>query len=222
MFEIPFDYLMFANIILILLFLLTVYRGYKNGMLLQFVGLINTFVASVIAWLFSDVFVFVFKFVKYSKTGIEKFDSFVSDYANRLIWFVVLFVAIRVLLIVLKPIASMISKMPLIKQVNSAFGAAFSVVTYFIYMMILIFILTLPLVKNGTDVIDNSFLKYIDKYSEPIFERFDNTILENKTIQYLVSERELTVSQKQSLVDLLSENGFTDNEIREFLVKYHD
>ncbi len=222
MFEIPFDYLMFANIILIFLFLLTVYRGYKNGMILQVVGLVNTFVAVFIAWLFSDVFVSIYKFVEYSETGLPKFDGFVTEHANRLIWFVVLFVLIRVFLVVLKPIASLISKMPLIKQVNSVLGAAFSVVSYFVYMMILIFVLTLPIVKNGTDVIENSYLKYINQMSEPVLGMFDETILQNKTFQYLVSERELTVSQKQSLVDMLSENGFSDEEIREFLTKYHD
>lgn len=222
MFEIPFDYLMFVNAILILLFVVVLYRGYKEGMMLQVVNLVNTFVAGVIAWLFSDVFANMYQFMSYSKTGLDSIDKFLSMHINRLIWFVVLFIAIRLLMMVLKPIAAVISKMPLIKQVNSVLGALFSIVTYFIYLLLLIYFLSLPIIKNGTDVIRNSFLKNVNEVAQPILGFLDEKIEENETIQYIISEKELTVTQKQSLVDLLSKNGFSNEEIREFLIQYHE
>lgn len=222
MFEFPFDYIMFVNAFLILLFIAVLYKGYKEGMLLQIVNLVSSFVAIIIAWLFSDVFATVFQFVYYSKTGAPSIDNFFTQSANRMIWFFVLFVVIRLLLIVLRPIASMISKMPLIKQVNSIAGAVFSVVTYVFYLMLITFFLTLPIVKNGTDIIENSYLSDINKILEPAFKGLETTIQRNESIQYILSERELTLSQKQSLVDMLSENGFSNDEIREFLLQYHD
>lgn len=222
MFEIPFDYLMFVNAILILLFVVVLYRGYKEGMMLQVVNLVNTFVAGVVAWLFSDVFANMYQFMSYSKTGLDSIDKFLSMHINRLIWFVVLFIAIRLLMMVLKPIAAVISKMPLIKQVNSVLGALFSIVTYFIYLLLLIYFLSLPIIKNGTDVIRNSFLKNVNEVAQPILGFLDEKIEENETIQYIISEKELTVTQKQSLVDLLSKNGFSNEEIREFLIQYHE
>ena len=222
MFEIPFDYLMFVNAILILLFVVVLYRGYKEGMMLQVVNLVNTFVAGVVAWLFSDVFANMYQFMTYSKTGLNSIDQFLSMHINRLIWFVVLFIAIRLLMMVLKPIAALISKRPLIKQVNSVLGAVFSIVTYFIYLLLLIYFLSLPIIKNGTDVIRNSFLKNVNEVAQPILGFLDEKIEENESIQYILSEKELTVTQKQSLVDLLSKNGFSNEEIREFLIQYHE
>ncbi len=222
MFEIPFDYLMFVNAILILLFVVVLYRGYKEGMMLQVVNLVNTFVAGVVAWLFSDVFANMYQFMTYSKTGLNSIDQFLSMHINRLIWFVVLFIAIRLLMMVLKPIAALISKIPLIKQVNSVLGAVFSIVTYFIYLLLLIYFLSLPIIKNGTDVIRNSFLKNVNEVAQPILGFLDEKIEENESIQYILSEKELTVTQKQSLVDLLSKNGFSNEEIREFLIQYHE
>ena len=222
MFEIPFDYLMFVNIVLILFLLLSVYRGYKEGMLLQLVNLVNTFVAAAVAWLFSDVFVSVYAFVTYSKAGMPKIDAFFTQHANRLIWFFVLFVVIRILLMALKPIASLISKMPLIKQVNSILGAFFGIVVYVIYLNLLIYFLTLPVIKNGNDVIENSYLKKVHEVSQPVLKNFDEVMRENTSVQYLINEKELSVSQKQSIVDFLSKNGFSNEEIREFLIKYHE
>lgn len=222
MFEIPFDYLMFVNAILILLFVVVLYRGYKEGMMLQVVNLVNTFVAGVVAWLFSDVFANMYQFMTYSKTGLNSIDQFLSMHINRLIWFVVLFIAIRLLMMVLKPIAALISKIPLIKQVNSVLGAVFSIVTYFIYLLLLIYFLSLPIIKNGTDVIRNSFLKNVNEVAQPILGFLDEKIEENESIQYILSKKELTVTQKQSLVDLLSKNGFSNEEIREFLIQYHE
>lgn len=205
-----------------LLFFIVLYKGYKEGMLLQIVNLVNTFVALIIAWLFSDVFVEVYQFVSYTKTGYLHLDQFFSKHANRMIWFVVLFVLIRVVLMLLKPIASAISKLPLVKQVNSIAGALFSIVSYFVYLLIMIFILTLPIVKNGSEIIDNSFLGQVETVVQPALGFIEETIQTNTSIQYILSEKELSLSQKQSIVNFLSENGFSNDEIREFLLKYHE
>lgn len=222
MFEFPFDYLMFVNAALILLFVFVLYRGYKVGMLLQIVNLFSSLVAGIIAWLFADVFASIYQFVDYNKTGFSSMNKFLTDHANQLIWFFILFVVIRILMIVLKPIAAMISKIPLIKQVNSVMGGVFSIVTYVVYLIMIIYFLSLPIIKNGTDIINNSFLKNVDDMLHPVISIIDEKIEENESIQYMLAEKELTVSQKQSMVDLLSKNGFSNEEIREFLLKYHE
>lgn len=222
MFTFPYDYIMFVNALLILLFVVVLYRGYKEGMLLQVVNLINTFVAVVIAWLFADVFAEIYQFVHYNKTGYISLDNFFTSNANKLIWFFVLFVVIRLLLMVLKPIASGISKMPLIKQVNSLAGGLFSIVTFVVYLVLITIFLTLPIIENGAEVIEGSYLGTVNRILEPALSGLEKTIQKNESIQYILSEKELTLSQKQSIVDMLTENGFSNDEIREFLSKYHD
>lgn len=217
MFEFPQEFIIYLNALLVLLFVFVLYRGYKRGMLLQVVGLVSTFVSMIIAWIFSDVFLEVFQFVTYSKTGITAMDQYVNMNANRLIWFVVLFILIRLLMMVLTPVAAAISKLPLIKQVNSVMGGVFSVVTFFIYTILIIFFLSLPIVTNGDAIVENTFLRPIKQAVVPTFSFLENMIEENDAIQSLISNRGLSMSQKQSIIDLLQDNGFTQDEIKEFL-----
>lgn len=220
MFEFPFDLIMFINPALILLFVFVLYKGYKQGMIMQLVNLVNTFVSLVISYLFSDVFANVFQFVSYDKIGIASMDQFISFQVNRLIWIFVLFVVIRLVLIVLKPIAQIISKMPLIKQVNSVFGAVFSIVNYAIYILLIVLFLSTPIIKNGSDLIDFTYLRNMIDITEPVISNYEELISDNLSIQSLINGKNLSVTQKQKLVNLLVEEGFSNDEIKEFLNKY--
>lgn len=219
MFKFPHEFIVYLNAIWALFLVFVLYRGYKRGMLLQVVGLIGTFVSLIIAWLFSDVFVNVYTFINYNKTGISKFDMFVSDNANQMIWFIIIFVVIRLLMLVLTPIASMISKIPLIKQVNSILGALFSIVIYFVYMGLLILFLTLPVITNGNEIIENTLLKPIQSAMVPVTSFLEETVEKNTAIQSLLNNRGLSTSQKQTMINMLEDNGFTQSEIKEFLEK---
>ncbi|NMB18267.1 MAG: CvpA family protein [Erysipelothrix sp.] len=219
MFSFPYEFIIYLNAVLVLFLVFVIYRGYKKGMLLQLVGLISTFVSMIIAWIFSDVFMNVFHFVTYNTTGIFSLDNFVTENANRLIWFVILFLVIRLLMMVLTPIASLISKLPLIKQVNSAFGAVFSLITYLIYIVLIVLFLSTPIIKNGNQIIENTFLRTVDKHVISNLGFLEDKLEENEALQSLMSNRGLSVTQKQAMVDMLSEQGFSNAEIKEFLQK---
>ena len=198
MFTFPNEYIVYLNAVLVVFLIFMIFRGYKKGMLLQVVGLVSTFVSLVIAWIFADVFVGVYRFVSYDGTSITKVDTFLSTEANKLIWFLILFILIRILMMVLTPIAALISKLPLIKQVNSVLGGLFSVVSFFIYTILIVYFLTLPIVV-------------------PVLSFVDDVVEDNLALQSLIDNRGLSLEQKQSLIDLLSDNGFSQAEIREFL-----
>lgn len=217
MFTFPNEYIVYLNAVLVVFLIFMIFRGYKKGMLLQVVGLVSTFVSLVIAWIFADVFVGVYRFVSYDGTSITKVDTFLSTEANKLIWFLILFILIRILMMVLTPIAALISKLPLIKQVNSVLGGLFSVVSFFIYTILIVYFLTLPIVKNGQTIIDNTFLEPIQSTVVPVLSFVDDVVEDNLALQSLIDNRGLSLEQKQSLIDLLSDNGFSQAEIREFL-----
>lgn len=217
MFTFPNEYIVYLNAVLVVFLIFMIFRGYKKGMLLQVVGLVSTFVSLVIAWIFADVFVGVYRFVSYDGTSITKVDTFLSTEANKLIWFLILFILIRILMMVLTPIAALISKLPLIKQVNSVLGGLFSVVSFFIYTILIVYFLTLPIVKNGQAIIDNTFLEPIQSTVVPVLSFVDDVVEDNLALQSLIDNRGLSLEQKQSLIDLLSDNGFSQAEIREFL-----
>ena len=149
MFVFPIEFVNFINPILVLWFLFVIYRGYKRGLILQVVDLVGTVVSLFAGWLFSEPLSRAFPIFKNAGIGINSIDEAISHQLNRLIWILLIFVVIRLLLLLVTPIASAISKVPVIKQVNSSVGGVFSVVMFAVKLLLLTFLLSLPLVKNG-------------------------------------------------------------------------
>ena len=110
--------------------------------------------------------------------------------------------------------------MPLIKQVNSVFGAVFSIVNYAIYILLIVLFLSTPIIKNGSDLIDFTYLRNMIDITEPVISNYEELISDNLSIQSLINGKNLSVTQKQKLVNLLVEEGFSNDEIKEFLNKY--
>ncbi|QIK85819.1 CvpA family protein [Erysipelothrix sp. HDW6B] len=216
----PSDWMIYLNGVIIIWFLIDLYRGYKRGMLLQIVDVVGTFVALFAAWLLSPAFSKVITFVKLDGNGLVTINQFVGNQVNRLIWFVVLFVVIRILLLLVTPLASFISKMPLIKQVNSAIGGVFAVVMFGVKLMIAILLLSTPLIINGQDVVNNTWLKQVNEVGQPVLVFVDDFIIRNDAIQSIIMEQKLPDEQEQAMVKWLTDNNFTDQEIKEFLNKY--
>ncbi|WP_159641037.1 CvpA family protein [Erysipelothrix anatis] len=216
----PSDWMIYLNGVIIIWFLIDLYRGYKRGMLLQIVDVVGTFVALFAAWLLSPAFSKVITFVKLDGNGLVTINQFVGNQVNRLIWFVVLFVVIRILLLLVTPLASFISKMPLIKQVNSAIGGVFAVAMFGVKLMIAILLLSTPLIINGQDVVNNTWLKQVNEVGQPVLVFVDDFIIRNDAIQSIIMEQKLPDEQEQAMVKWLTDNNFTDQEIKEFLNKY--
>lgn len=220
MFTIPYSILQYTNYLLLIWLLIALYRGYKRGLILQVVDMVTTFVSLLAAWVLSPIFQNVYQFVETSSNGFVSIADLVGMQTNRLIWFALLFVLIRIVLLVIKPLAVVISKMPLISQVNSSIGGVFSMVYFAIKLVILIAILGTPVVANGQEVIDSSVLKHVDSISKPILENVFTSLSKNDALQSIIYEQKLTDEQTIAITEWLQSNGFTHNEIKEFLSKY--
>lgn len=219
MFTFPDTLIIYLNFAFIVWFLISLARGYKRGLLLQIVDLAGTFVALFAAWVFAPVFVRLFEFVKAPGSGMISIDQIVTLQVNRLIWFLILFVAARLLLLLVTPLVSVVSKIPLVKQVNSVVGAVFSIILFGVKMLLLAYFLTFPFVSNGQSIIDHTVLKPLVEVTSPILENFDVNIEENEALQSLMSNRKLTANQEKVIADWLSEKGVNELDIKEFLNK---
>lgn len=227
MFEIPFNLLVYTNFVLVIWLLIDLYRGYKQGLLLQILSWVSTFVALFVAWLFSNPFATAFPWFYKAKgaglasgVGMATIDGAIAFQVNRLAWIVILFIIIRILLLVVTPIASFISKMPLIKQVNSFVGGIAAILLFGLKMILVCIFLTFPIVTNGQDVIDQSLLQYVERYALPGVDFIDRTVASNSGLQSIISHQELDQRQKEAVVEWLRGLDFSTAEIMEFLNSY--
>lgn len=221
MFSVSTDLLVFTNLVILIWGLIDLYRGYKRGFLLQLLDSVTTLVALFVAWLFSSPFASAFPwFYSSSGVGITSIDAAIAQQVNRMAWIVIIFIVIRLVLMVLSPIASLVSKMPLIKQVNSSIGGVASIFFFGIKLVLLCLFLTFPVVKNGQQVIDNSVLKYVEQFSVPVFEMIDQTVSSNIGIQNILNHKELSPEQQEEVVAWLRSLNFSTSEIMEYLNSY--
>lgn len=220
MFTFPDSMIVYLNGVFIIWFLLTLARGYRRGLLLMIVDIVGTFVALFAAWVFAPVFVRIYQFVKPVGAGLVSIDQLITQQINRLIWFFILFIIAKILLLFVTPLASAISKIPLVKQVNSAVGGVFSIAHFALQMLLLIYFLSFPIIKNGQDIIDNTWLASYSKISEPVLDKFEDSYTKNEAIQNLINHRSLSDKQEEELADWLQEKGINELEIKEFLNNY--
>ncbi len=220
MFTFPDSMIVYLNGVFIIWFLLTLARGYRRGLLLMIVDIVGTFVALFAAWVFAPVFVRIYQFVKPVGAGLVSIDQLITQQINRLIWFFILFIIAKILLLFVTPLASAISKIPLVKQVNSAVGGVFSIAHFALQMLLLIYFLSFPIIKNGQDIIDNTWLASYSRISEPVLDKFEDSYTKNEAIQNLINHRSLSDKQEEELADWLQEKGINELEIKEFLNNY--
>ena len=220
MFTFPASMIVFVNYLLILWFFINLARGYKRGLLLQIVDLVGTFVALFAAWVFAPVFVRLFEFVKSSGSGLITVDQIINQQINRLIWFLILFVVARILLLLVTPIVSAISKIPFVKQVNSAVGGVFSIFIFVIKLLLLSYFLSFPIVSNGQDIIDNTILRPLVEFSTPIIKTLDRDIEKNEAIQNIMRNRSLSEKQEYELANWLREQGINEQDIKGYISNY--
>jgi uncharacterized membrane protein required for colicin V production len=205
--------------ILMIWLALTVFIGYKRGFLIQLYNLLALFAAVLFAWILSEPFAKVFTIFKpdfdfFNQTAIEEL---VLTRVNSAIWFVILYIGISLLIMLGRPLIKAVGKIPGLKSINSFFGAVFSVIGWYVTVLILILLLSTPLIANGQQVVDESGLKYIKDYSSLFFDYANDRIAENAAIQRILSGESLSLSDSASIRDWLLSQGISEADIIKFL-----
>ncbi len=215
----PPSWIVWITPVLLVWFALSLWIGYMRGFLIQLYNLLALFAAVLFAWILSEPFAKVFMIFKpdfdfFNQTAIK---DLILTRINSAVWFVILFIAISILIMLGRPLVKAVGKIPGFKTINSFFGAVFALIGYYITVLILILLLTTPLITNGQTVIEESGLKYVKQYSTVFFDYANQRIEENAAIQKLISGESLTSSDSSSIRDWLLSQGISEADIIKFL-----
>lgn len=215
----PTSLIVWITPILIVWLILSLWIGYKRGLLLQLYNLLALFAVVLFAWVLSEPFAKVFTIFKpdvgaFNQTAIEEL---ILTRINSALWFVILFIGISLLIALLRPLIKAIGKIPGFKTINSFFGALFALIGYYITVLILILLLSTPLITNGQTVVDESGLLYVKQYSSVFFDYASVRLEENVAIQKMISGEELSLSDSASIREWMLSQGISDADIIKFL-----
>ena len=215
----PTSWIVWITPVLIVWLILSLWIGYKRGLLLQLYNLLALFAAVLFAWVLSEPFAKVFTIFKpevgaFNQTAIEEL---ILTRINSALWFVILFIGISILIALLRPLIKAMGKIPGFKTINSFFGALFALIGYYITVLILILLLSTPLITNGQTVVDESGLLYVKQYSSVFFDYASIRFEENVAIQKMISGESLSMSDSASIREWLLSQGISESDIIEFL-----
>jgi len=217
--EIPMSLFMWINPLIIGLGLLFLYIGYKQGFLLQLYQLLSMFVSLFLAWLLSAPFANLFTLYQVDLGDLSgsPVETALNRQINTVIWFIIIFIVVSILIALFRPIVKAIGKLPVISKINGFFGLIFGFIRYWIWMLIVLLILSFPLISNGNDVVEQTWLRYIKEANAVVLQMMQEPFEENDALQQWFSNEELTEEQAFSLRRWLEKQGLSEEDITEFL-----
>lgn len=214
------DWSILANSLLIVCFILTLMWGYKKGILAIAMGLISTIAAFFVALLFAEPFAKVFPLMRVSSEAshdVTSIQNLLSLRFNTMIWLIIIFIAFKLLFVIIKPIISMITKIPVVKQINSLSGMIVSVVVFYLWILLFCFLLSFPVFTNGSEFIRTTWLGPIQNTSTQVFSFMKTPFEENELIQKALSGETMSYDQLNILSQILKDNGISNEDIIAFL-----
>lgn len=160
-------YFTYLNLALIILYLAFVVIGYKNGLILQIVDLVYNILALFIGYFLAPILASHFPIVKLDEVYMALKLNVLMD---TLIYMIIVFILLKLLYLIIKPLFGFVSKIPLIGFVNDIGGALMGIVNATIVVLLFCMFLNTPLFKNGNEVKEKTYLKTINGLSYKALE----------------------------------------------------
>ena len=205
-----------VNPVLIIMFVLLVYLGYKKGFLSKVLSCISFLVIVIVGWNIAPIFSKVFhilpsELAPYQETPLA---NFFYEFTNQILLFVVIVIIASLIIFLLKPVVGLFKKVPVISFVNALLGSLFGIVEMMLLCFVLLFVLHTPIIENGKEVIDKTMFKYVEVLQNDVI-----TIGSDVLNQFdVLSDSLIHEENVQELKHLLSEHGYSDEQIQDFLI----
>ncbi len=221
--HIPENYIPFINIGMVLWLIIAIVIGYKKGFLWTLLKVLGLLAAIVFSWIISPglsklINLFPKSMAPFGGTSV---GNIVYERINFLCWFVVVILVLLIILSLAKPLFEALTDLPVLKQANGIVGALMAVIRTFISFMIIAFLMNSALVSNGKDVIEKSWIKYVNIVTDKVVSVISDSFEENVAIQKLLSDPlSLNNEDLKSVVDWLKNSKLSADQIKEFLNSY--
>ncbi len=161
------SYFIYVNLVLLILYLTSLIVGYKNGLILQIVDLIFNIVALFVAYFISPILASHFPLVKLDEVYMALNLNTLID---MLIYIVIVFLILKIIYILIKPLFASVSKIPLVGFVNRIGGVLVGIINATIIVLLFCMLLNTPIFKNGQDIKNGTYLKVVNNLSYKALE----------------------------------------------------
>lgn len=212
--------MMIVNIIIIVILLISIGSGYKQGFLWKLISLLGFFLVGILSWWLSSILSPMIHL--YPSDQIPLAGTFLEgmlyNNLNRIVVFVLLFIVLEIILLVLKPMVKILGSLPVVSTLNKLCGAVLGFVQAILLMTLACLVLRLPFWENGNEIVNTSLLRY----SEPICEQLITIAKEpiswvEESVNGLEDSKTLTNDERQQLKEWLLSQGIEEEKVTSFL-----
>lgn len=183
------NYFIFINIFIVIIYLVFIFIGYSKGFLYELISLIYSLISCLVSWFLAPIMASVYPIIRIDNLNSETeiLNKFIdlNKILNTLIYFLVIFLLLKLLYILIAFISKGMNSVPVIGKFNKILGIFAGIFNATLITLCLSMLLTLPIFKNGTEIKDNTIFKYISEYSDSVLTYIvDNMNLDNIKKQF--------------------------------------
>ena len=198
----PMEHIQTLDITILVFLFVIVFSGYRKGFLLSLIDLIGTiailFIGYYIAPILANSYPLAKEYISFT-TNSELLDQLIFNKIDMIIYFVIVYLVGSIAILIIKACLKGIGEIPFLKQINEFLGAILGVVKWYIACFVVVLVMSTPLIKNGSIVIERSLLSHISNSSKIILQ----IVNEPNNIDLI-------------LQDIANGNGIAEEKINEF------
>lgn len=216
----PVDKILWLNIAILVILLLSLYSGYRDGFIVKALGCVGFILIGIFSWTLAPML--ADKLELFPKEMTPLAGTFIAPYfyetLNKFAIFGCLFIILSLLILLIKPICKGISSIPIIAEVNKLLGVLFGLLQGIILLVIITLVFRTPLFTNGMSVIEHSILKTMNGFTDSVMFFMEDPMAEWQSIQKLLTpSSELNQDDVDKITEWLQSQQIDEQKVREFI-----
>lgn len=210
--NIPSNYFIIVDIIIVAIFVVCFIISYKNGIIYEFLSLFMIVISLFLGYFLAPIFAKRSYLVTPSFNNSPMLNTNAIYFGiNTIVWFIIISIFFILLFLLIKPIFKSLTKLPVVGWINKVFGLIFGFIKGILICSLLSCILSTSLFVNSSDIKNGTIVKFVDVFSSQIIKIVVNNI-NYKAIDENISDFDINVT-RQIFEDWLIKQGFINERL---------
>ncbi len=217
MIHIPENSMLIVNLLIVVLYLVMIIRGGRQGVLRQILSLAGLLLALFCAWRYAPVFASYLKIVPTEWLPLQDtmLAEMVQEQANKLVWYLIVFLVVRLLISLISHVAGLLHRIPVLHQISALLGAAVGAISATFWVLLACVLLSSSIFSNGSYVIRNSWLSVIQEKANVIMVRTGMPVTADEFInQIYEASQNLSSEDQEAVASWLEEQGLQESSLK--------
>lgn len=152
-----------VNVVILLIYLISVVIAYKNGFLYEVLGLFINLIILFLSYLLAPLLASKISLINIDVSAYPILAIFnLNELFNKIIFFVLIFFVLSIFGYLIKSLFKSVSKIPFLGFFNRILGIVVGFINATIITLLLSLLVSLPFVNNGKQIKEKSLFKYVN------------------------------------------------------------